>query len=50
MPEIVGAVEIAARFHVDESVVLDWAARALLPPPEGEVAGFPAWRWVTVRD
>jgi len=50
MPEIVGTAEIADRFHVDERVVLDWAAGGLLPRPEGEVAGFPGWRWATVRD
>ena len=50
MPEIVGSADIAARFDVDEEAVLDWVQRALMPPPEGHVAGSPAWRWVTVRD
>lgn len=50
MPEIIGAVDIAIRFDLDEAVVLDWADRALMPPPEGYVAGSPAWRWLTVRD
>jgi hypothetical protein len=50
MPEIVGEWEIAARLHVDESVVRDWASGDLLPPRDGLVAGFPAWQWVTVRD
>ena len=50
MPEIVGAADIAARFDVEEDVVRDWAARALMPPPEGQVAGLPAWRWLIVRD
>lgn len=50
MPEIVGPAEVAARLHVDEDVVLDWASQARLPPPEGDVAGLPAWWWVTVRD
>lgn len=49
-PEIVGEVQIATRLDVDEGVVLEWVERGLLPPPEGEVAGFRAWRWGTVRD
>jgi len=50
MPEIVGEVEIAARLHIDEDAVSTWAAWGFLPPPEGRVAGFPAWRWITVQD
>ena len=43
-------MDIAIRFDVDEDAVLDWAERALMPPPEGYVAGSPAWRWRTVQD
>jgi hypothetical protein len=50
MPEIVGEMEIAARLHVEEDTVRDWAEANLLPVPEGHVAGFPAWRWDTVRE
>ena len=50
MPEIVGEVEIAARLHIDEDAVHTWAAWEFLPPPEGRVAGFPAWRWITVQN
>jgi hypothetical protein len=50
MAEIVGEVDMASRFRVEQSEVQDWAARGLLPAPEGQVAGFHAWRWVTVRD
>jgi len=50
MSEIVGTADLAARFDVDEGTGLDWAARALMPSPEGQVTGLPAWRWVTIRD
>lgn len=50
MTEIVGEVDIATRVHIEQSAVRDWAARDLLPAPEGQIAGFPAWRWITVRD
>lgn len=46
----VGATEIATLFDVKPQTVAMWQHRNLMPPPDWQVGGRPAWRWETVRE
>lgn len=45
---IVGVKEMAERRGVKQQTAAAWGYRGLLPPPEGTVSGYSAWRWVTI--
>lgn len=48
-PDIVDVGDIAERLGVKQSTVHVWRYRNLLPEPEWDISGQPAWRWVTIR-
>ena len=46
----VGEREIALRLGVQRNTVNIWRKRGLLPSPEWEVSGSPAWDWESIRE
>jgi predicted DNA-binding transcriptional regulator AlpA len=48
-PDVVGAVEIAARLGVKRATVDAWRQRGQFPSPAWSVGGRPAWDWAVIE-